>query len=113
MTMEGVRWNCTTALLPWQGGFYERLIGMIKRSLIKAVRKKHFTLEHLITLLTEIEAILNTRPLTYVYEDLESGFTLTPAHFLVANRKLGLPLGDDDYNSSDGDFQIKILQVNS
>ena len=106
VAMEGIRWNYTTALAPWQGGFYERLIGMIKRSLRKAVGKKHFTLEQLITLLTEIEAVLNSRPLTYVYEDLESGFTLTPAHFLVANRKLGLPSGDDDYSNSDGDFQL-------
>ena len=38
-----------------------------------------------------IEATLNSRPLTYVYEEFESGFTLTPLHFLVTNGKLGLP----------------------
>ena len=42
---------------PWQGGFYERLVGMVKRCLRKATGRKHFTLEQLATLLTEIEAI--------------------------------------------------------
>jgi len=37
---------------------------------------------YIVTTLTEIEAIINTRPLTYVYDEFDSGFTLTPAHFL-------------------------------
>ena len=70
------------------GGFYERLVGMIKGSLKKAVRRKGFTLEQWITPLVEVEAVLNSRPLTYVYDDLDSGFVLTPSCFLIANREL-------------------------
>ena len=65
MAIEGIKWSYTTALAPWQGGFYERLVGMTKRSLRKAVGRKSFTLEQLITLLAEVEAVLNSRPLTY------------------------------------------------
>ena len=58
----------------------------------------------MITLMTEIEAGLNSRPLTYVYEDVASGFTLTPSHFLATNQKLGLcNTGDVDYHE-DEDF---------
>ena len=88
----------TTALASsWQWGFYERLVGMVKRCLQKAAGRKHFTLEQLSTLLTEIEAILNSKPLNYVYGDFESSFVLTPSHSLVLNRKLGLPAIDDEY----------------
>jgi len=63
-------------------------------------------LEQLATLLAEIEAVLNSRPLTYVYEDFQSGFTLTPSHFLVTNRKLGLPSTEDGYGA-DEEYQPK------
>ena len=43
--------------------------------------KKYFSLEQLIIMLAEVEADLNSRALTYVYEDFKYGFTLTPAHF--------------------------------
>ena len=86
----------------WQGGFYERLVGIVKRCLRKCTNRKHFSLDQFIPLLAEIKAILNSRPLTYVYEDIESGFTLTPAHFLVTNQKLGLRnTGDIDYHGDD------------
>ena len=70
---------------------------MVKRCLRKATGRKHFTLEQFSTLLTKIEAILNSRPLIYVYKDFESGFVFTPSHFLVMNKKLGLPVIDDEY----------------
>ena len=54
-------------------------------------------MEQLSTLLAEIKAVLKSRPLTYVYGDFESGFVLTPSHFLVINRKLGLPAVEDEY----------------
>ena len=113
VAVEGIKWMYTTAL---QGGFYERLVSMINRCLRKAVGRKHFSLEQLITLLAEIEAVLNSSPLTYVYKDFDSGFVLTPAHFLVANRKLGLSSGNDDVDyNKDVDFQptvVRILQLN-
>jgi len=67
ISSQEIKWNFTTALPPWQGGFYERLVGMVKRSMKKAFGRKQYSLDQLITLLTEIEAVLNTRPLTYAY----------------------------------------------
>ena len=95
--MEGIKWSFTTALAPWQEGFYERFAGMVKRSLRKAVGRKHFTLDQLVTLLTEIEAVINSRPpLTYAYGDFESGFTLINSFtFLTSLRKLGLNTPND------------------
>ena len=62
--------------------------------------RKHYTVDQLVTLLTEIEAVINSRPLTYVYGDFKSGFTLIPSHFLVFNRKLG-PFSSNDIDCHD------------
>ena len=78
ITEGGIKWHFTTALAPWQGSFYEWLVGLVKCSLQKSMGQKRVTLEQLIT---EVEGIVNTRPLTYVYDEFDSGFTLTPAHF--------------------------------
>lgn len=44
------------------------------------------------TVLVEIEAIINSRPLTYVSEDIEEG-PLTPSQLLIGRRLTALPLG--------------------
>lgn len=42
-------------------------------------------------MLTEAEAIINSRPLTYVSSDVDQREPLTPAHFLVGQRLTCLP----------------------
>ena len=82
---EGIQWQFTIALAPWQGRFYERLIGMVKKSLRKGMDRKLLYWDKLTTLLAEMEAFLNTRPLKYVYEEFSSGFVLTPVNFLIGD----------------------------
>ena len=43
------------------------------------------------TILTEVEAVLNSRPLTYPYIDINDASPLTPSHFLCGHRLLTLP----------------------
>ena len=69
----GIKWQFTTALSPWKGGFYERLVALVKRSLQKGIGQKQLTLDQLVTILTEVESVVNTRPLTYVYDEFDSG----------------------------------------
>ena len=43
--------------------------------------------EELSTLLTEVECVVNARPLAYVYDDLDSvNFALTPSHLINGRR---------------------------
>jgi hypothetical protein len=35
----GIKWRFITERAPWMGGFYERLVGLTKRSLRKAIGK--------------------------------------------------------------------------
>lgn len=36
----GIKWTFTVELAPWMGGFYERLVGIVKRALRKSVGRK-------------------------------------------------------------------------
>ena len=84
-------------LNPFRGDFYEGLTRVVKRCLRIVTGQKNFTLEQLAALLTEIEAMLNSIPLTYMHQDFEFGFVFITSCFLVINRKLGLFAIDDEY----------------
>ena len=83
------------------GGFYERLIGLVKQSFRKTLSRKLVADIQLQTLLKEVEVIVNSRPLVYVGDDLESNITLTPRQFLTMNP--GVP--NLDYDMHDPDYE--------
>ena len=68
----------------------------MKRALRKSLGSLTLTYDQLQTLLTEISAVLNSRPLVYVSEDINSSFALTPGHFLSLNLYTGAPLTCDE-----------------
>ena len=106
---EGIKWSYIIELAPWMGGFYERLVGLVKQALRKSIGKICLTIVQLETILTEVEAVINSRPLVYVGADLNSGFALTPGDFLSLNPKTGVPsLQTDHEQLQDPDF-IKSL----
>ena len=94
---EGITWKFTTALAPWQGGCYERLVALVRWALRKGIGRKLLLWDKLLTLLAEVEAIINTHPLTYICGDFPSGFTLTPAHFFVREFGNNTTLWDTNY----------------
>ncbi|GFT32713.1 integrase catalytic domain-containing protein [Trichonephila clavipes] len=88
---KGIHWKFIVERAPWWGGFYERLVKTIKDPLRKILGRALLTFEELSTILSEVEIIVNHRPLTYVENDPGEPEPLTPAHFL----KLGY--GDSKY----------------
>ena len=68
---SGIEWSFIVELVPWMGGFYERLVGLVKRSLRKSVGRNLLTDTQLETLIKEIEAVVNSRPLVYVGDDID------------------------------------------
>ena len=66
------------------------MVKSTKRCLKKLLGNAKLNYEELFTVMTEVEAVLNSRPLTYVYsEDIETA--LTPSHFVMGKRLLTLP----------------------
>ena len=87
LTNEGIDWKYILAKSPWWGAFYERLIRIIKEALKKCLGKAKLTYEEMETALVEVEAAINSRPLTYIYGD-EMGEALTPSHLAIGRRLL-------------------------
>ena len=85
-----IKWSFNLQKAPWWGGFFERLVGSVKRCLKKILGNASLTYEELLTVVVEVEAIVNSRPLTYVSsEELEE--PLTPSHLMFGRRLLSLP----------------------
>ena len=80
-----VEWRFNLAKAPWWGGIFERMIRSAKRCIKKAVGKNCLSYDELLTLVTEVEAVLNSRPLTYVSSE-EVREPLTPSHLMVGFR---------------------------
>ena len=106
LSKQGVEWRFIPCRAPWYGGYWERLIGLTKRALKKTIGRAYVSLQ---TLVVEIEAHLNNRPLTYVSSDLNEPEPLTPSHLLYARMIIPLPhlivehdeITDDDYCAGD------------
>ena len=96
-----IQWQFIVESAPWMGGFYERLVGTVKKAMKKALGRSLVSLQHLSTLLTEIEAVVNSRPLVYIDEDVRT--VLTPGHFLSISQSTGL--FDLPETSDDPDFR--------
>ena len=99
-----IKWYFIVARAPWWGGFYERMIGIFKRSLKKSVGKSLLFMEELVTVITEVEAVVNSRPIKYVYTDIAEGSPLTLSHFLRGKRLISIPVGPKEKYDNDPEF---------
>lgn len=70
---------------PWWDGMYERLVRSVKTALRKSLGQRSLSRIELETVLSEIEACVNSRPLTFVGDTLDSPNPLTPNHFLTGH----------------------------
>ena len=109
LAQKGTEWRFIPKRAPWFGGFWERLIGLTKTSLKKTLGRTYATLESLQTIVVEIEAHLNDRPLTYVSSDIGDPEPITPSHLLHGRRIVTLPhcTAEDEVHDPDfGDMSV-------
>ncbi|XP_031639984.1 uncharacterized protein LOC116351968 [Contarinia nasturtii] len=79
------KFHFNPSISPWMGGIWERGVGSIKYHLKRTIADRILTYEELSTVLTQIEAILNSRPITPMTENPEDLDVLTPGHFLIGS----------------------------
>ena len=94
LSNNGVFWKFIVERAPWWGGFWERLIQSVKRCLKKCIGRTTLNYDELQTLLSEVEAVVNSRPLTYVEDDQDGvTYTLCPSHLINGRRITSTPNG--------------------
>lgn len=78
---HNIVWKFTPEGAPWMGGTYERLVQVTKQAFEKTYGQQVVSEREFLTTIVEIEGIINSRPIVYVDQHLESP-VLTPNHFL-------------------------------
>ena len=88
---KGIMWKFIPERAPWWGGFWERAVQTVKRLLRKTLGQTCLMEDELETRIVKVEAVVNSRPLTYVYSDARDPEPLTPSHLLIGRRLNLLP----------------------
>lgn len=95
LTLETTTWHFIPPYAPNFGGLWEAGVRSVKTHLRKVIGDKTLTFEELSTVLTQIEACLNSRPITVLSESNDDPLPLTPGHFLVGEPLINIP--DENY----------------
>ena len=93
------QWKFIVPRAPWWGGWWERLVRSVKSALRKTLGKKCLSRCELETTLHEVEACVNSRPLTFVGGEPDICNPLTPSHFLIGRTAGFQPDIIDDHPS--------------
>ncbi|XP_011859461.1 PREDICTED: uncharacterized protein LOC105556955 [Vollenhovia emeryi] len=91
LSQDNTRWEFNPSATPHMGGKWEAVVKSIKYHLRRTIGESVLTFEELTTLLTQIEAILNSRPLEPLSDDADDIAALTPGHFLVGSPLTAIP----------------------
>ncbi|XP_055621992.1 uncharacterized protein LOC129765605 [Toxorhynchites rutilus septentrionalis] len=82
-TNTATQWHFNPPASPHMGGAWERMVKTVKIALTSLSLPKKPDDEIFSTVVTEVEAMVNSRPLTYIPIDPCNGESLTPNHFLL------------------------------
>ena len=94
LKVRNCSWHFIAPRAPWQNGFTERLVGVVKKSLRKVLHKAKLNYDELSTILVEIESRVNNRPITYLDDTNVGVEPLTPSHLLYGHRIDTIPQAD-------------------
>ena len=95
---QSIQWRFTPEHAPHFGGLWEAAVKSFKAHLNKVIGETKVNFEQLSTVLVQIEACLNSRPLTNLPDSGELD-ALTPGHFLIGRPLSALPDHDAVHDS--------------
>ncbi|XP_045767032.1 uncharacterized protein LOC123868524 [Maniola jurtina] len=95
LAQERTTWHFNPPYAKNFGGLWEAGVRSTKTHLLKVIGDTTLTYEELSTVLAQVEACLNSRPITLLSDDPEDPLPLTPGHFLIGEPLINIP--DENY----------------
>ena len=80
---KSILWEFIPAYAASFGGLWEAAVKSMKFHLKRIMNEKILTYEEFYTVLTQVEAVLNSRPICQISEDATDPIALSPGHFLI------------------------------
>lgn len=87
----GTQWHFNPPAAPHFGGLWESAVKSTKFHLKRVIGESTLTYEEMSSLLCQVEATLNSRPLCPLTADIDDLSVLTPGHFLVGEALHTIP----------------------
>ncbi|XP_041449449.1 uncharacterized protein LOC121404235 [Drosophila obscura] len=89
-SQQGLSWRFIPPGAPHMGGLWEAGVKSFKALFQRSMCTSKYTLEEFATLLSKIEACLNSRPISPMSEDPTDPLALSPGHFLIGGPLLSV-----------------------
>lgn len=83
LAQDGTQWKFNPPSAPHFGGKWEAGVKSMKYHLKRVIGENLLTYEEMTTLLAQVEAVLNSRPLCPMTNDPEDLTVITPGHFIM------------------------------
>lgn len=91
MTEKGIKWHFIPPRAPHFGGLWEAAVKSMKHHFRRVADDAKLNYMQFQTLLCQIEAVLNSRPLCPLSSDPNDDMALTPGHFIIGDALMGIP----------------------
>lgn len=96
-----IQWHFNPPSAPHQGGLWEAAVRSFKHHFKRVMGTMILTYEELNTVVVQIEAVLNSRPLVTIHDNPGDLQCLTPGDFLIGKAPTQLPVEQNDFEQVD------------
>ena len=110
LSFQNIIWKFNISLNPWKGRAWKSIVKLTKKTMKAVMKDRTYHEESLITLLCEIETMLNSRPLLPCCNDPSDFDALIPNDFIIKKFHNFAP---GDFNKDDISLRKKFKSVQS